>query len=729
MITEPNEFMQKLQELQDSSSVTYSTLPSNEPRFIIDANSRTIKIPPEFQFLGVKNDHKAETVYFEIDRYFDNEDLSTHTCVVQFENKSGEGGIYPVTIMDTESIDGKIIFGWEILSDATTIVGDIIFSVRFYSLDNYVFTYNFNTLPAKSVILDTLNVDDPTVVENYPSELEAWLDRMNNLSQNVVKPEDVELLDTKMNTLETSFGELETNVNSSVAELKSDLVNYLDVETKTLSYTKGKYINGYGTISDGSNYEYSEPFAMIKGEVLKVFMRSANGIIPLSKVKNVDSSYTPIVKTHTTDKSSWLTYTVETSGNYAICLDIANMEENGESPIVVIEHLTGRIKANEDDIQDLTETKISYFENVELVSGKYISYSNGAEQTLSYLKYGVFKVAPNTKIIYKETNSSLDLRGLAFFKEDGTFVKGYQMIATEQEIIVPSNATILKATVSTYKGVVILNENTIIDVATRLSQAEDKIDSIVGSNPLDIISSDANFVSSFGKIACIGDSLTAGNLNYNGSSTGEYEGISTSYPSILAKFTGNTVLNFGRGGITAKDYITIAESKGVFETSNKCNAYIISLGTNDIGYNGSFSGDTTTDIDLANCENNANTSVGRYSKLIQKILEFQPKAKIFCSCIPNTRNSLATRTEANTKIKSIVELFPNNCYVMDFQTYGVKVEDVDDWKSKYYNGGHLNALGYNLFAKMVLSYMNWIIENNPNHFRNIGFIGTDYDWN
>lgn len=246
MITEPNEFMQRLQELQDSSSVTYSTLPSDEPRFIIDANSRTIKIPPEFQFLGVKNDHKAETIYFEIDRYFDSEDLSTHTCVVQFENKSGEGGIYPVTIMDTESVDGKIIFGWKIMSDATTIVGDIIFSVRFYSLDNYVFTYNFNTLPAKSVILDTLNVDDPTVVENYPSELEAWLDRMNDLSQNVVKPEDVELLDTKMDTLETSFSELETNVNSSVAELKSDLnYSYNDAEfvgTTTFSAYYGGFI-------------------------------------------------------------------------------------------------------------------------------------------------------------------------------------------------------------------------------------------------------------------------------------------------------------------------------------------------------------------------------------------------------------------------------------------------------------------------------------------------------
>ena len=223
MITEPSEFMQQLQAIQDSTSVTYSTLPSDEPRFIIDANTRSITIPPEFQFLGVKNDHKAETVYFEIDRYFDAVDLSTHTCVVQFSNSSNSG-LYPVTVMDTETVDGKIIFGWEIMNDVTAIVGNINFSVRFYSVDeNSQFIYNFNTLTANSVILDTLDVDNPGVVENYPSELEAWLDRMNDLSQNVVKPEDVQALDTKMNTLETSFGELETNVNSSVDGLKSDL--------------------------------------------------------------------------------------------------------------------------------------------------------------------------------------------------------------------------------------------------------------------------------------------------------------------------------------------------------------------------------------------------------------------------------------------------------------------------------------------------------------------------
>ena len=146
MITEPSEFRQQLLDIQNSVDVVYTTLPSDEPRFIIDANSRTITVPPEFQFLGVKNDHKAETVYFEIDRYFDAMDLSTQTCVIQFSNNENSG-FYPVTSMDTVTVDGKIIFGWEILNDVTAAIGNISFSVRFYTIDeSNQFTYNFNTI-------------------------------------------------------------------------------------------------------------------------------------------------------------------------------------------------------------------------------------------------------------------------------------------------------------------------------------------------------------------------------------------------------------------------------------------------------------------------------------------------------------------------------------------------------------------------------------------------------
>ena len=188
MITEPSEFRQRLQEIQNSVKITFAHLPSNEPRFIIDANSREINIPFEFSFLGVIGDHKAETIYFEIDRYFDDEDLSTHTCVIQFVNKNLKTlecneGLYPVTTMDVNSIDGKIIFGWNIMNDATQIAGDIHFSIRFYSIDsNNKFTYNFNTLTANSIILDTLDVKHTSIIEISPSELQAWNDKMNQMN-------------------------------------------------------------------------------------------------------------------------------------------------------------------------------------------------------------------------------------------------------------------------------------------------------------------------------------------------------------------------------------------------------------------------------------------------------------------------------------------------------------------------------------------------------------------
>ena len=188
MITETSEFRQRLQEIQNSVKITFAHLPSNEPRFIIDANSREINIPFEFSFLGVIGDHKAETIYFEIDRYFDDVDLSEHTCVIQFINKNPKTlkfneGLYPVTTMDVNSIDGKIIFGWNIMNDATQIAGDIHFSIRFYSIDsNNKFTYNFNTLTANSIILDTLDVKRTSIIEISPSELQAWNDKMNQMN-------------------------------------------------------------------------------------------------------------------------------------------------------------------------------------------------------------------------------------------------------------------------------------------------------------------------------------------------------------------------------------------------------------------------------------------------------------------------------------------------------------------------------------------------------------------
>lgn len=113
MKTSAEEYKGALKKLQDGTIKKITQLPSDEPRFIIDSNSREITIPDEFTFLGVKNDANAETIYFEIDRYFDAEDLSKHTIVVQYADTSNVQsnspiGVDVITDIDITSVPGRL---------------------------------------------------------------------------------------------------------------------------------------------------------------------------------------------------------------------------------------------------------------------------------------------------------------------------------------------------------------------------------------------------------------------------------------------------------------------------------------------------------------------------------------------------------------------------------------------------------------------------------------------
>ena len=246
MITDVSEFKQRLQSIQQNSSVVYTTFPSSEPRLIIDANSREISVPVEFDFLAVKNDHKAETIYFEIDRYFDNCDLSEHTCVVQWSN-SGDEGIAPCTALDVETFEGKIIFGWEITSDCTRIPGDISFSVRFYTIDEIGnFEYNFNTLPAVSKILDTLNSYGEKEPAS-PSSFQVLADRVYFLEKSCVTKEDLENADIGGSELTSAD---KTVVIKDAGENIQDLSVAISAESKNALVKKSDGLYVDKTIDD-----------------------------------------------------------------------------------------------------------------------------------------------------------------------------------------------------------------------------------------------------------------------------------------------------------------------------------------------------------------------------------------------------------------------------------------------------------------------------------------------
>ena len=183
MKTSAEEYKGALKKLQDGTIKKITQLPSDEPRFIIDSNSREITIPDEFTFLGVKNDANTETIYFEIDRYFDAEDLSKHTIVVQYADTSNVQsnspiGVDVITDIDITSVPGKIIFGWTISHEVTFKSTEVAFAVRFYSFgDNNKFSYSFNTLSKALPVLNTLDVTSSSL-NRYANILDKWLEDM-----------------------------------------------------------------------------------------------------------------------------------------------------------------------------------------------------------------------------------------------------------------------------------------------------------------------------------------------------------------------------------------------------------------------------------------------------------------------------------------------------------------------------------------------------------------------
>ena len=139
-----------------------------EEPFEIDANTRTIKPPNNNYTYAVSGDNLAETIYFSIDRYFDNEDLNTHNIAV-LSSINGKKFQTPIEVKDITSVPNKIIFGWPIGKTITKQTsGTLEFSIRFYTVKGTEVDYSLNTLPAHITIKNSLDFlsDAETDYEN-----------------------------------------------------------------------------------------------------------------------------------------------------------------------------------------------------------------------------------------------------------------------------------------------------------------------------------------------------------------------------------------------------------------------------------------------------------------------------------------------------------------------------------------------------------------------------------
>lgn len=98
---------------------------SETPVCIIDPDTRTITVPPEYQLLGVENDKRVERILFRCPKIVgDNQDLSQdYLLFINYVNANGDPDAYKINDMQADG--DNITFSWLLEENVTLYQGNI----------------------------------------------------------------------------------------------------------------------------------------------------------------------------------------------------------------------------------------------------------------------------------------------------------------------------------------------------------------------------------------------------------------------------------------------------------------------------------------------------------------------------------------------------------------------------------------------------------------------------
>lgn len=107
---------------------TMAEVPESAPVCVIDPETRTIIVPPEYQLFGVENDKRTERLYFQCPKIVgDNQDLSRdYQIFINYQNANGDPDAYHIE--DMEVNDDNITFSWLLEENVTKYRGNIQFA-------------------------------------------------------------------------------------------------------------------------------------------------------------------------------------------------------------------------------------------------------------------------------------------------------------------------------------------------------------------------------------------------------------------------------------------------------------------------------------------------------------------------------------------------------------------------------------------------------------------------
>ena len=503
-----------------------------------------------------------------------------------------------------------------------------------------------------------------------------------------------------------------TSIKADLGELKSDLSDLQDIPVGNL--IDGGFVANNGDIGINQYYSYTDFIKIYPAKKIKLNMcfESNNSIGIAFYTKPTDyNDFVSFVKNdgdignaQVVDVPSGAKYVRITHKNsvaqeqYLKLVDLLEIAENADEALNIATSLRS---------VDSIYRKV--YEDVDLIKSLVNGYvkDDGTFSTNdSWRRTDYIDVSNLSKVHFK---GIVYWQYYAFYREDKTFLGGKDQYGAWDysdgicSIDVPTDAKYLIVSFSSAEnaesgwGSATGTEPTGKTLYSSLEEYRDY--SFSPTNPCDY---NGDEICTFNKILCIGDSITQGVFNHNEGGTSEYATIGKySYPTYLSKITDVEVINCGIGGDTSVDWWNEKQNED-FSGYDCC---IINLGINDVLKGTSIEDSRTAFTNILNAVKSANKNIKVF----------------FATIVPAYAKGDSTYDNINTLIKEFAT--NENCYLVDLTEYSHCV------KGGAYENGHLTALGYHRLAHDYKAYISFIMNQNPESFKWVQFIGTDMKQN
>lgn len=572
------------------------------------------------------------------------------------------------------------------------------------------------------------------------------VDDTNNGSDNV---EDIETLKKSVQLAnETLDAEVELSLNGYIDATTHEYVENNDYRCSGFVYVRGAKTIEYKTRSLGDSYHmcfYDKDKNSISALDFPVASGGVQGTIDLT-----DNTYAEV---------------------YYV---IMSAYPGGYPPYL-------RIKGNFDFSKALTEGEIKTSHGINVFNPRDIVLSTrlNTDGTLAtgydkHMVSGLIEVSPGSSALYFKNlpivPGATDARYLIWYDSSKAYLSGTTITGTEATAVlsIPSNAKYFRFSV--YQNVTIpqtysedIDSVMVSFTDVDFAPFKETIKSIgkhvivsdfideeytrvraITDNPLAHILREPGYGSIIHHWGFIGDSLCSGEMMGGPTPIDCYE---YSWGQRFCKLVGAEGYCFSHGGCSTAGWLaggtdhrldnppyaggaqgggwTVAKESGM-----KKQAYIIALGINDmIAETPIGSTDDYREYDSEHdTEYGPNSFCSHYMQIINRLKYIQPNAKIFLMTTPP--KGLWSYPAVDEAVRDIYEyyqdIYPGDVFIIDIARYLT----ADLMGGMFYLSSHGSAAGYQYFAYVVNTYIDWIIRNNGTAFRRVAIdcgYPADYD--